>query len=59
MFATNTRPNTKTLTASTSPVANVSKSNAATVRRFDNGDAIGMLPRYLCDGPALSPAGAG
>jgi hypothetical protein len=40
-------------------VANVSKSNAATVRRFDNGDAIGMLPRYLCDGPALSPAGAG
>ena len=51
MFATNTWPSSSTLTASTSPVANVSKSRPATVMRWETGDSTGTacgVPSYSC-----------
>ena len=47
MLATNTCPRTNTLTASTSPVENVSNNSTMTVRRCDTGDS--MCGRYRPD----------
>ncbi|STZ40942.1 Uncharacterised protein [Mycolicibacterium gilvum] len=50
MFATNTCPSTSTLTASTSPVVNVSNSSAITVclRDTGEGNATAIGPDYSC-----------